>query len=349
MGIVDDRRHSVLSKGTTLSQTQLAAFLESASLRQGPLLPDSRFGTYEVKEVRAKTALTVCRMPGDPWSLNPYMGCSHACAYCYVPDVAHVERVRWGSYVLAKRNLPRVLSEEVHRHERKTVLLSTATDPYQPAEAQHRITRRSLEILLRAQWPLRVLTRSPLVRRDIDLFTKFEDFEIGMSVPTVDDRIRALVEPGAPPIAGRLNALRALADEGLKPFANYAPAYPLTPGMEAEDVARAFKEAAVATVFAFPFRYLPGVLPVMRERLAGTPYEPLLDDLGNPQASRLLLSRLRHAFAQEGVEFQTETRADRTAAPTGGPDASHGGIEIDHPRASRNLSDWESASTVSPA
>ena len=298
---VDDARHSVLGKARPLSQSSLGAFLEQRG--RGPIIPEGEHGTYDVQEVDAKSALTLCRMPGEPWSLNPYMGCSHDCAYCYVPDVAHVQRERWGRYVIVKRNLPTLLAHELRRKERRDVFLSSATDPYQPAEGTHRITQRCLEQLARVDWPLRVLSRNPLMRRDAPLFKQFSDVAVGMSVPTLDDHARRLIEPGAPPIEGRLRALRALADEGIPTYANLAPAYPLTGGVTPRDIAGAFKEAGVDVVFCAAWRYLANVLPVLRERIGDElpEFERAVQDAGYYER---LWRQLRAAFKAEGVAFK---------------------------------------------
>lgn len=300
----DDSRHSFLRRARSVSQSSLEAFLGSESRRAQALLPPSEFGRYQVREVDAKSALTKCAMPGEPWSLNPYMGCSHDCAYCYVPDVAHVEREKWGSYVIAKRNLPTLLSHEVRHKERRAVFLSSATDPYQPAEGTHLVTRRCLEVLQRVDWPLHVLTRNPLVRRDVDLFKAFSDVSVGMSVPTLDDEMRRAVEPGAPSIEGRLRTLRALADEGLEPFANLSPTYPLSGGVKPADIAEAFREAGVGTVYASPWRYLATVLPVLRERVPEENRESLVRAVQDPRYYERLFRQLRAAFSASGVELK---------------------------------------------
>lgn len=295
----DDARHSVLGKARPLSQASLLAFAG-----QQALLPPSDFGRYEVKEVDAKTALTLCNMPSQPWSLNPYMGCSHDCAYCYVPDVAHVQRERWGRYVIVKRNLPTLLAHELKRKEPRDVFLSSATDPYQPAEGTHLVTRRCLEQLVRADWPLRVLSRNPLMRRDVDLFTRFSDVSVGMSVPTLDDAARKLVEPGAPNIAGRLRCLRDLADAGLDTFAMLAPCYPLSGGVKPRDLAEAFAEARVKSVTAMAWRYLDTVVPVLRERVAGSDLEAaMVEAVQDARYYDRLFRQLRAAFKAVGVEL----------------------------------------------
>lgn len=264
-------------------------------------LPRAEYGTYEVREVEVKTALTKCAMPGQPWTINPYTGCSHDCAYCYVPDVAHVERPRWGSYVLVKRNLPTILAREVQRKEKRSVFFSSATDCYQPAEATHFVTQRSLEILLRHDWPIAVLTRNPLVKRDAALLRKFSHVSVGMSVPTLDDEARRLIEPGAPTIEARLRTLRFLADEGLDTFANIMPAYPLTGGYSPDDVANAFREAGVKRVCAGSFRYLDSLLPFVRKRLEGSGLESITETIQSPGYYQRMLRSLERAFERARV------------------------------------------------
>ncbi|MBW3582651.1 MAG: hypothetical protein KY455_06085 [Euryarchaeota archaeon] len=135
----DDARHALLSRAHAVSQTDLLAYTRSGSTMR-ERLPTIPTGRYSVGEVEVRSALTRCRLPGEPWSLNPYTGCSHDCVYCYVPDVAHVERPKWGSYAIVKRNLPTVLARELKQKQRREVFLSSATDPYQPVEGTYHPT-----------------------------------------------------------------------------------------------------------------------------------------------------------------------------------------------------------------
>lgn len=301
----DDAKHSLLSKARPISQTSLEAFLASQhDERDRPRLPRSEFGTYTVQEVDVRSALTDLDMPGEAWSLNPYTGCSHDCAYCYVPDVAHLERDRWGGYVVVKRNLPRRLSRELKRKPAKPVFLSSATDPYQPAEAEHRITRRSLELIAREGWPVSILTRSPLVERDLDLITELDQVRIGMSIPTVDDEARRMIEPAAPPIEGRLATIQALDDAGLEPYINLAPAYPLTSGTRAEELAKRFADAGAHAVYAGRWRYLDTVLPVLEDRVDGTVYEDIAHAVDDDAYYERMFAALNGAFRRAGVAFE---------------------------------------------
>ncbi|HET6399097.1 MAG TPA: radical SAM protein, partial [Candidatus Thermoplasmatota archaeon] len=268
----DDASHALLRRGHAVAQLDLESFGDA---RRRQRLEDSAT-PYTVGEVESKTVLTPFSMGsasnGCAWSLNPYVGCSHACVYCYVPDVVKVERTRWGTYVLAKRNLPTLLAHEVRTKPKGSVFMSSATDCYQAAEATHLVTRRCLEVLVRARWPLRVLTRSPLVLRDLDLLHQVEDLDVGMSVPTLSDEARRAFEPGAPSIEVRLRTLRRLADEGLRPFVNIAPQYPFTTETP-NDWVGALRDAGVVAANIMPWRYLDGVLPAMEAAAAGTPYD----------------------------------------------------------------------------
>lgn len=300
----NDAEHSLLSKARPVGQTDVLAFArQDREARDKPRPPRSDFGTYEVREVEVETALTDCQLPGRCWSLNPYTGCSHDCAYCYVPDVAHVEREKWGSYVVVKTNLPRKLDHELKTRQARRVFLSSATDPYQPAEDRHEITRRCLELIAREDWPVRLLTRSPLVRRDVDLLQELTDVTVGMSIPTLDDEARQVIEPSAPPIEGRLNTIRQLSGAGLEPFVNLAPAYPLSGGTRPDDVAEAFADAGASVVYAGRWRYLDDFLEILGDRVDDTTYADFEEAVQDRAYYDRLMASLRGAFRRAGVPF----------------------------------------------
>src|ERR1041385_715881 len=241
----NDAVHPTLSRAHALSQLRLD---QTDTGR-------ASYGACQVLESDGAGGLTDFTMggnvKGEAWSVNPYSGCLHACSYCYVPDTIHAERQRWGTYVVVKRDLPTRLAQAMVKAERagkkQTAYFSTATDPYQPAEAEHRITRRCLEVLVRRDWPIEVLSRSPLVTRDLDLFTQFGQIRVGLSIPTMDDELRKVLEPNAPPVRARLDALRKLSDAGIPTFANYTPACPQTTHTP-DQIAREYLEAGAQGV-----------------------------------------------------------------------------------------------------
>ena len=297
---VNDARHSQLAKQHAPEQTQIDSLTRGVG-RLG-------FGDCEVKEMTAKSALTDFTMGGRAtgvaWSLNPYVGCLHACRYCYVPNTMHVERRRWGEYVVVKHNLPTVLRKELEEFDELTVFISTSTDPYQSVEAERRVTRSCLELLARKDWPVDILTRSPLVLRDVDVLRRFRRVRVGLSVPTLDDDVRRVVEPNAPPIAARLKALRGLADAGLTTYANYTPAYPAT-GFTPADVARTFREAGVQWVNTSAWRYQPAYLAELWEDFKPTTWSQLPRFVASPLRQRLFRRQLDDAFSSQGLRLRT--------------------------------------------
>lgn len=160
------------------------------------------------REILARSVLTRTRIPGYQWCLNPYVGCEHGCSYCCASFMKRFtgHREPWGGFVDAKVNAPEVLRRELRRGRPGTVLVGTVTDPYQPVEGRYRLTRRCLEALAERRFPATLLTRSPLCVRDVDVFRRFRELSVGLSIPTDDDRIRRLFEPHAPPIAARVEA-----------------------------------------------------------------------------------------------------------------------------------------------
>lgn len=185
-----------------------------------------------VAEIKVKSLLTPSRISGIDYSLNPYRGCAHGCRYCYASFMqrfsGHAEP--WGGFVDVKINAPELLAMELRRKRPGAVGMSLVTDPYQPLEARYRLTRRCLEAMLAAEgFSLSLLTRSPLVVRDLDLLRRLPSVEAGLSITTSDDAIRHVFEPDAPPIAARIEALRQLKAAGLRTYAFAGPALPMNP------------------------------------------------------------------------------------------------------------------------
>ena len=99
----------------------------------------------EIKKINCKSALSASRLPGLSYSLNPYRGCQHNCAYCYVPNVLRIKRDLWGDFIDVKTNIPIILSKELKKKKPGVVGLSTVTDPYQPIESKYKLTRYEIK------------------------------------------------------------------------------------------------------------------------------------------------------------------------------------------------------------
>ena len=184
-----------------------------------------------IREVIAKTILSKSGIPGADYCLNPYTGCSHACLYCYASFMkrftGHTEP--WGTFVDIKTNAPEVLQRQLKRAVKGSVIISSVTDAYQPLEGKYKITRQCLEILLQHGFPVDILTKSPLVLRDMDIIRQFKDIEVGITVTTDDDKIRKIFEPKAPPIESRIHALKTLHKNGIRTYAFIGPVLPMDP------------------------------------------------------------------------------------------------------------------------
>lgn len=191
-----------------------------------------------IRETEAKSILTRSRIPGVDYCLNPYTGCLHACRYCYADFMKRFtgHGGSWGSFVDAKVNAPILLAKELRRRKRGNVMVSSVTDPYQPIEKKRRLTRRCLELLLPTRFPVQILTKSPLVLRDMDLFVRFDDIEVGVTITTDDDGMRRAFEPKAPPIHSRIEALKRLHAAGVRTYAFIGPTLPMDPERLAEKI-----------------------------------------------------------------------------------------------------------------
>lgn len=186
-------------------------------------------------EVLARSALNRVTGMGFHWSLNPYQGCVHACVYCFARAHAKLADRDPGEGFSAdigvKVNVAEVLRHELSRpswrHEQ--VAFGTATDPYQPIEGRYRLTRRCLEAL-RDHWtPVGLITKGTMVVRDADVLAELSaraETRVCFSVPTVDEQVWRVSEPGTPPPRQRLRALKILAASGINAGVGMAPILP---------------------------------------------------------------------------------------------------------------------------
>ncbi|MGH7266150.1 MAG: radical SAM protein [Candidatus Rokuibacteriota bacterium] len=233
----------------------------------------------EYREEPCRAALNrVAGMPFE-WSLNPYMGCAHRCTFCYVRAFERrADRPsdeRYGRSIRVKINVVAVLRRELARSgwKREHVAVGAATDPYQPAEGRYRLTRGCLEAFAAARNPFSLITRGPLVVRDIDVLrdaARRAEVSVNFSVPTLDPEVWRRTEPGTAPPAQRLRAVRALVDAGIKAGVGIAP---ILPGLsdrpeQLEAVVRAAREAGATHVWANVLFLRPGTREHFFDHLA---------------------------------------------------------------------------------
>ena len=248
----------------------------------------------EVREVRCKTLLRRLDFGGGlEYTANFYRGCTHGCVYCYAPSLVHDER-GWGGYVDAKVNAPATLRRELREVPKAPVFLSSASDPYQPVEARFRLTRRCLEELYASAFPVIILTRSPLVLRDLELIRRMEWVRVGCSVSTASGR---LYEPGVPPLERRLETLRALGDAGIRTWVSLAPVIPGIVTVEIEGLLSKLRDAGVQAVTPGLLRFQGyDVSREMFERSTGIKAETALE------AGRETIAGVRDAVSRAGFK-----------------------------------------------
>ena len=188
-------------------------------------------------EVRTRSALN--RVPGGRygfgWTINPFRGCSHACTYCFARRTHTYLDLDAGRdferEIVVKVNVPEVLRAELARPswKRELVALGTNTDPYQWVESRYRMMPEILAALEEADTPVSVLTKSPLVMRDVELYERMAErlpISVNLSVPTLDEKAWRATEPHTPSPAARLDAVAELRSRGIDSGVLIAPLMP---------------------------------------------------------------------------------------------------------------------------
>ncbi len=269
------------------------------------------------------------------WSLNPYTGCAHRCAFCYVRAFERrADRPfgdRYGRSIRVKVNVAAVLRRELARPSwrREVVAVGAATDPYQPAEGRYRLTRACLEELARVANPFALVTRGPLVVRDLDVLAEAArraDVSVTVSVPTLDAEVWRRTEPGTPPPRQRLRALARLVEAGIRASVALAP---ILPGIsdrpeQLAEVVRAARAAGACGVWANVLYLKPGtrehflacLARDFPELLPG--YEARYRDRAYPPAAEV--AAVRDAVRRLAREHGVRDRRRTPLAPPPGPE-----------------------------
>ena len=186
----------------------------------------------KINEKLAKSVITKSGLPGADFVLNPYTVCSHSCIYCYADFIkrftGHGEE-DWGDFVDVKINAPELIEKDMMKTPSQSlILIGSVTDPYQPLEDKYKITRKCLEEFLKLKLipELQIITKSPLVTRDIDLFNKFKNIRVAISLGILNEELARDFEPYAPSPLSRLDALKKLDKEGIKTALFVSPILP---------------------------------------------------------------------------------------------------------------------------
>ncbi len=263
----------------------------------------------KVTEMECKSALSPSRLPGFDYSLNPYRGCAHGCKYCYAPNILRIPRQDWGAFVQVKRNIPKVLMSELKNKKKGIVGISTTTDPYQPLEEIYKLTRLCLIQLQRYDFPVSIITKSPLVTRDIDILTEFSQAEVGLTITTNEDSERLKMEPWVSSIESRIQALKRCGDSGITTYAFLGPLYPITIKEELEALLGQLKDAGVSKIMADRLNLKPGVWESVTQAIRSdgevfTKWKEIL--FGDEQVYDELFSHLRKICNENNLVFEMQ-------------------------------------------
>jgi DNA repair photolyase len=177
-----------------------------------------------IKEINTPDYLTVSKLPASDYVINPYVGCPHACKYCYACFMkrftGHTED--WGSFVDVKRCDKKINLKKI---ENKTVFLSSVTDCYNPLEEKYEMTRNILKQLINSKCNLSISTKSKLILRDLDLLKQIKNLVVSISINTLDENFKNDMDK-ASSIKERLETLKILHENGIKTVLFMSPIFP---------------------------------------------------------------------------------------------------------------------------
>jgi DNA repair photolyase len=222
--------------------------------------------SIKVVRKQCSTALSPSNLPGLDLALNPYTRCGHDCVYCYAPYVMRASPAEWAQNVQAKVNIAQVLAKELPR-KKGVIGLGTVTDPYQPVERELRLTRKCLEVMTHTPAKLSVLTKSDLVTRDIDLLTRIEQVEVGLTINTIDDKAASIFEPCAPPPSARLAAVRSLVSAGISTYVFLGPVIPTVTDRDLKGLMEAIRASGAIRIMVDRLNLRPGMRSRMEETM----------------------------------------------------------------------------------
>ncbi len=218
-----------------------------------PEPPSVDFKTHVTVEA-PKSIITRNTSPDIPFdrSINPYRGCEHGCIYCFARPSHNYMGLSAGldfeRKLFVKPNAAALLRKELSKPNYKIapIAMGTNTDPYQPIEKEHKITRSILEVLSEFNHPVTILTKSRLIVRDMDILTSMAErnlVKVALSVTTLDPKLARVMEPRASSPQRRLDAIKLMSDAGIPTGAMFAPLIPALNDQEMEQVLEAVRHA----------------------------------------------------------------------------------------------------------
>lgn len=187
------------------------------------------------KSILSKSGIT-------DYSLNCYTGCEHGCLYCYARFMRKYtgHKEPWGKFVDIKINAPLILEKEIKRKPKGEVFISSVCDPYQPLEKKYQLTRKCLKILVENGFPITILTKSSLVKRDFDILKNYLQIDLGLTITTMDENLKEKIEPHSSSSEERISALKEASKSGIRTYCFLGPFLPFI-GDREESLKRLFE------------------------------------------------------------------------------------------------------------
>ena len=302
----------------------------------------------EVRGETARSLINYNRSPDLPFdrSINPYRGCEHGCVYCFArPTHAYLglsPGLDFETRLIARPNAPEILRAELsaRRYKVAPIALGTNTDPYQPIEKTHEITRRCLAVLQDFNHPVAIVTKGTLVERDLDILAPMAAkglVRVGISLTTLDGSLSRRMEPRAPSPQRRLQTIRALTEAGIPVRVMTSPVIPGLTDHELEALLEAGRDAGADAASWIMLRlprevsdlwrewlvdHEPGraekVMARLREMHGGRDYDPRWGHRmrGEGVFAELIAKRFNAAVARLGLAVRTpDLRCDLFARP----------------------------------
>lgn len=268
-------------------------------------------GDCQVREVECRSVLNKSGLAD--YALNCYAGCEHGCVYCYARFATRFSHPGepWGSFVDVKVNAPQVLAHEVKRKRAGRVFISSVCDGWQPREVSYCLTRQCLEILLHYRYPLTILTKSTLASRDLDLLVSKEGVELGVTITTLDEGLRQLIEPRSSSTTERLALLQEAKRRGIRSYVFLGPLLPylsdteesLTPLLKAiKDVGADYFYVDRLNRRFGVWQPLKSLLQEHLSDLIGGYREILFDESASREYSERLMSSVNRIARQQGLD-----------------------------------------------
>jgi DNA repair photolyase len=181
-----------------------------------------------VKEIKAKNIISKSNLPSADYVINPYVGCSHACIYCYARFMKRFTNHEedWGKFVDVKINAEELVPANLEKYRGKKFFIASVTDPYLHYEKEYKLTRGILERLADIDAEINIQSKSDLITRDIDLLKRFKSCKAGITMTTLDDTVRREVEPYTASVERRIKGLQALSEAGIYTYSFIGPIFP---------------------------------------------------------------------------------------------------------------------------